>query len=590
MAEVIKVRTELEDKLTGQLFNIKKAIAATFGVLTVTSIANTIIKVNQLQDRVGKLSIRLGESTKFLSDMNFVAERCGVSVESMYTAIQRANRRIAEFAATGRGEAAPAIKALDLEIRKADGTLKSFEELLPGLIKGFGNLKSQQDRTRIAMKLFDTEGVSMLQILHQTIEEINKLRKENEKFGTSIDEDAAAKAAEFNDNLKNLQTAASGLAQTLVNSTTPALTKFMKALETGLDKIKKKGAKKEFIENYTPFFEFKEIDIPGRFSKTLDVVTGAMMDLDEKQKNINKTNKQAEIIIENLRSDYEIYTTDIETLTDKERERLKVIKATLKALKEQEDFENKRREAREEEEKEKAAQRVKERDEENKNILDGLKARLDEEAKLQVEAFEQDMAIKEGREKAENEMEKIRKEKTEKEEIIFQKKKELSEDFFASMVEGFALFKNQSKTAFEAYKAFAVAEAIISTHSAAQKAYDSQILTFDPSSPLRAAVAASIAVAAGLARVASILNQDYQGRQFGGRVAAGQPVIVGERGREGFIPSTDGMVIPNRFLKQLGRPSNIYIKAIMDASAFRELLRTGGNRIIEQEVNKGRLF
>jgi len=57
-------------------------------------------------------------------------------------------------------------------------------------------------------------------------------------------------------------------------------------------------------------------------------------------------------------------------------------------------------------------------------------------------------------------------------------------------------------------KAFAVAETTISTYQAAQKAYASQLALATPDAPIRAALAAGIAIASGLARVAAILRVD----------------------------------------------------------------------------------
>ena len=55
-----------------------------------------------------------------------------------------------------------------------------------------------------------------------------------------------------------------------------------------------------------------------------------------------------------------------------------------------------------------------------------------------------------------------------------------------------------------AYKAFAVAQVGIDTYIAAQKAYSSQLIVGDPTSPIRGAIAAGIAVAGGLANLAKI--------------------------------------------------------------------------------------
>lgn len=60
-----------------------------------------------------------------------------------------------------------------------------------------------------------------------------------------------------------------------------------------------------------------------------------------------------------------------------------------------------------------------------------------------------------------------------------------------------------------------------------------------------------IAIAAGLALVAagaafkSVMGKGLSGRAAGGPVGAGQPYMVGEVGREIFVPSTSGRIIPN---------------------------------------------
>ena len=63
----------------------------------------------------------------------------------------------------------------------------------------------------------------------------------------------------------------------------------------------------------------------------------------------------------------------------------------------------------------------------------------------------------------------------------------------------------------KAAKAFAVAQTTIQTYQAAQAAYASQLIPGDPTSPVRAAIAAGVAVASGLANVRSILKTDPNG-------------------------------------------------------------------------------
>lgn len=73
------------------------------------------------------------------------------------------------------------------------------------------------------------------------------------------------------------------------------------------------------------------------------------------------------------------------------------------------------------------------------------------------------------------------------------------------------MFKENSKRAFQINKAASIAETIVSTYSAAQKAYNSQLSVPTPDAPIRAAVAAGVSIAQGLARVAAIKNTKFEG-------------------------------------------------------------------------------
>ena len=143
-------------------------------------------------DQIGKLSIRLGETTEFLSEMAFVAQRSGVSWQSLSVGIQRANRRIAE-AAQGTGEAIKPLAELGLLQDVVNGRFQSFEAILPVLSDRLRNYGNDQDKLRIAFKLFDTEGVSFLQFLKEGAAGIAAVREQGKKFGSTITKDMTDK-------------------------------------------------------------------------------------------------------------------------------------------------------------------------------------------------------------------------------------------------------------------------------------------------------------------------------------------------------------------------------------------------------------
>ena len=90
--------------------------------------------------------------------------------------------------------------------------------------------------------------------------------------------------------------------------------------------------------------------------------------------------------------------------------------------------------------------------------------------------------------------------------------------------------EESAKKAFNRNKAISIAETLVNTYMAAQKAYASQIIPLDPTSPIRATIAAGVAVASGLAKVAAIKSTQYTGGGGGGGGAAAGGGAVGGGG------------------------------------------------------------
>lgn len=114
---------------------------------------------------------------------------------------------------------------------------------------------------------------------------------------------------------------------------------------------------------------------------------------------------------------------------------------------------------------------------------------------------------------------KLRKEELDKERAYRQQLQDLATDsalgIISSLKELNSIYdttnKEAAQKAFNRQKALNIGETIISTYSTAQKAYASQFTPIPtPDSPARGAIAAGIAIAGGLARVAAISAQKFQ--------------------------------------------------------------------------------
>ena len=205
--------------------------AAGFGAIVKSSIA--------AQDQIGKLSTRLGASTEALSQYQFVAERTNVSFQTLTMGWQRMTRRVAE-AAQGTGEAKDAIRELGLEATALNQLApeQQFETLAEAIRK----VEKPADQVRLAMKLFDSEGVSLLQTIKAGSAEIANMKVRADELGVTLSQDQTDAAARAQDAMTELNFAFKGMTVELTDSLGPAITDTMKLLTEAIPKIAEFGS------------------------------------------------------------------------------------------------------------------------------------------------------------------------------------------------------------------------------------------------------------------------------------------------------------------------------------------------------------
>ncbi|MEG3640681.1 phage tail tape measure C-terminal domain-containing protein [Magnetococcus sp. PR-3] len=163
-------------------------------------------------DKLQKMSIRLGVSTNALSEFQRVAEYAGVEQNQLVTGWQRMTRRVSE-AAAGTGAAKDALVELGLEA-------KTINQLAPDqqfmkITEALQGVSNQADKVRLANKLFDTEGVGLLQMMDMGVDGIDQMRQKMRDLGLSMDRTSADSMAEFNDQLGDIGNAVSGIGTSL---------------------------------------------------------------------------------------------------------------------------------------------------------------------------------------------------------------------------------------------------------------------------------------------------------------------------------------------------------------------------------------
>lgn len=206
------------------------------GGLSVIGLAVGFNRVTESIDRLAKTSAKLGLATDQLQALRFAAEKAGVENNTLDMALQRLGRRVSE-AAQGTGEAKNALIELGISAQQLNQL--PLDRQMRVIADRFKDVKSQTDRVRLAFKLFDSEGVALVNVLKDGAAGLDEAEKRFRKLGAAITPEDAKKIERFNDAMTDLKTALGGISQNIVISIAPGAAEFVANLAVTVGEIKK---------------------------------------------------------------------------------------------------------------------------------------------------------------------------------------------------------------------------------------------------------------------------------------------------------------------------------------------------------------
>ena len=231
MAEDVKIVISAVDKtkkaFSGVTSALKKVAKAAFSMKSAFALAagagaiGFMIKQSLTAiDTLGKTASKIGTTTEALSSLQFAGTQTGVTIETVNMAAQRFTRRLAE-AAKGTGEAKGALKELNIDAEELKK--KSLDEQMLQLADAFGNVTTSADKVRLAMKLFDSEGVALVNTLALGRQGLKDMFIEADQLGLVMSGKAAKGVEKANDSLSKLFGLFTGLRNQITANLAPAI-------------------------------------------------------------------------------------------------------------------------------------------------------------------------------------------------------------------------------------------------------------------------------------------------------------------------------------------------------------------------------
>ena len=181
-------------------------------------------------DVLAKASSKLGLTTEALSRLHHAATITGVATATFDMALQRMTRRLAE-AAQGTGEAVNAL--VELGLNASELVQLSPDVAFTLIAEAMSKVANQSDRVRLAFKLFDSEGVALVNTLALGADGLARMGKESDRLGTTISGTLATQMELLTDATARSTAAWKGFGNVLAEKTSTVRT-FFSELSQGI--------------------------------------------------------------------------------------------------------------------------------------------------------------------------------------------------------------------------------------------------------------------------------------------------------------------------------------------------------------------
>lgn len=181
---------------------------------------NAANDVSETGDRIDKMSQKMNISASAFQEWDFILQHCGASIDSL-----KAPMKTLANAAEKGNEAFQ-----ELGISQKDIANMNQEDLFAATIKGLQNVTDDTRRTYLASQLLGKGATELGALFNMTAEETEAMRAQVRELGGMMSDEAVKDAAEYQDQLQNMNTALTGVKNKMMSEFLPGMSQVMKGL------------------------------------------------------------------------------------------------------------------------------------------------------------------------------------------------------------------------------------------------------------------------------------------------------------------------------------------------------------------------
>lgn len=512
-------------------------------------------------DTIGKTASRTGIATETLQAFQLAALESGTTIEQAQKGLEKFARSIGD-AQRGLKTQQDIFKDLGVAIDNADGSTRNFEEILKDVAQAISRMGSEADRATVLANLFGRAGIQFTEIFYNGAQGLEDFIQKARDFGIILSEKTIRQTEKFNDTMALI-----GLqVKNFINNVFAAFVPVLQVFATRISETIKSSAQaaggfeslgkviavsvlestSEALRALDGLFNFA---LEGLYHLRNTLKATGILPLSEEEEKINSLQKKINELIQpqrfSTRDSFKPISQDNLDLAQQYQDEITALKLKIDAPFQRSSFLIDAADALD-------------------GIIEDFKA-----GKLDIDDFYK--KILEGGESITDQASPLARMKQQLEDVRGNLETGIASSmkkFEDTLVDG---LKN-GKLAFKDFANFVVEQL------------------------LRIAIQKAI-IAPITGGFEDFLGSVFGGKALGGSVKPGTPYLVGESGRELFVPGEKGQIVSNNDLKQMGQagavPTVNFNISTVDAAGFDELLASRKGlitAIINNAMNsKGRM-
>jgi phage-related protein len=181
-------------------------------------------KTSESTSRISDMSQKMGMSMKGFQEWDFILGQNGTSIDNMSMGM----KALADKAVEG----SDAFKQLGIDVKNADGSMKSQQQLFEETVIALQGIEDTTKRASMANDLLGKSAMELGPLLNAGVESVDELRNKAHELGLVMSDEAVNAGEAFGDSMEQLQKSLGGLLNQALGPMMPMLNDLIQQLIT----------------------------------------------------------------------------------------------------------------------------------------------------------------------------------------------------------------------------------------------------------------------------------------------------------------------------------------------------------------------